>query len=382
MRLSSHYNIAMEIVSWMNSGGPPSVTINLGGVTREGKDAVNDMTYIILKVTELMSLNDPNMHARYMPGINSDTYLKRVCEVNYITGATPCIHNDAAVIEALTKTNKDWELEDIREWTANGCVEPCLAGMHFPCTGSVEFNLMAPLEMALNNGTHPLLEWELGPKTGEVEDFKNFEDFFEAFKKQFEFLCGQGVIGNNQIEMIHQEHMPSPLMSSLVEGCITNGRGVTRGGAKYNTSGITSIGLADVADSLTVIKKLIFDKKKITFKEFKEALKYNFEGYTSLRAWIQSHIPKFGSGDPEAFAMTDRVTHTVANFAHSQKNVRNGHYTSGWWSMNYHSIYGRVSGASPSGRLAGEAFTPGLTPHPTASKNLLDNLMDVGLAQG
>jgi pyruvate-formate lyase len=377
MRLSSHYNIAMEIVSWMNSGGPPSTTINLGGVTREGKDAVNDMTYIILKVTELLSLNDPNMHARYMPGVNSDVYLKRVCEVNYITGATPCIHNDAAVIEALTKVNKDWELEDIREWTANGCVEPCLAGMHFPCTGSVEFNLMAPLEMALNNGVHPLLDWHLGPKTGEVEDFKSFEEFFDAFKKQHAFLCGQGVIGNNQIETIHQEHMPSLLMSSLVEGCITKGRGVTRGGAKYNTSGITSIGLTDVSDSLNAIKKLVFDEKKIGFKEFKEALKYNFEGYTELRARIQNYIPKFGSGDSDAFAMTDRVTHLVADFAHSQENVRGGHYTSGWWSMNYHAIYGRVSGASPSGRLAGESFTPGLTPSPAASKNLLDNLMDV-----
>jgi len=379
LRLSSHYNISMEIVSWMNSGGPPSTTINVGGVTREGKDAVNDMTYIILKVTALLALNDPNMHARYMPGVNSETYLKRVCEVNYITGATPCVHNDAAVIEALTQVNPDWAIEDIREWTANGCVEPVLSGMHFPCTGSVEFNLMAPLEMALNNGVHPLLEWELGPETGDIDtgDFSTFEDFLDAFKKQHEFLCGQGVMGNNQIDRIHQEHMPSPLMSALVDDCIKNGRGITRGGAKYNTSGITSIGLADVTDSLSAIKKLVFDEKKITFKEFKKALQYNFEGYTSLRAWIQNHVPKFGSGDPEAFAMVDRVTHIVADFAHSQQNIRDGHYTSGWWSMNYHAIYGRVSGASPSGRLAGEAFTPGLTPHPSASNNIMDNLLDV-----
>lgn len=377
MRLASHYNIAMEIVSWMNSGGPPSTTINLGGVTREGADAVNDMTYIILKVTELLGLSDPNMHARYMPGVNSRTYLKRLCEVNYITGATPCIHSDAAVIKALSTVHPDWAIEDVREWTANGCVEPCLAGMHFPVTGSVEFNLMAPLEMALNDGVHPLLEWQLGPKTGGAEDFKTFDEFFEAFRKQHEFLCGQGVIGNNQIEQIHQEHMPSLLMSSLVDDCIARGRGITRGGARYNTSGITSIGLADVSDSLTAIKKLVYDEKKISFKELKEAMKFNFEGYRGLRAWIQHHVPKFGSLNEESFAMTDRVTRMVADFAHRQENVRGGTYTSGWWSMNYHAIYGRVSGASPSGRLAGEAFTPGLTPHPTASNNLMDNLLDV-----
>ena len=379
LRLTSHYNISMEIVSWMNSGGPPSITINLGGVKPDGSDAVTDMTYIILKVTEMLALSDPNMHVRFMPGVNSDTYLKRICEVNYITGATPCIHNDAAVIKALTIVNPDWAIEDIRNWTANGCVEPCIEGKQFPCTGSIEYNLMAPLEMALHNGVHPLLEWALGPKTGKIEDgdFKTFDEFLEAFKIQHEFLCGQGVIGNNQIDEIHQEHMPSPLMSALVDDCISKGRGITQGGAKYNTSGITSIGLADVSDSLFAIKKLVFDEKKISFKELKEALEYNFEGYKGLHAWIQNYIPKFGSGDPEAFKMVDRVTHIVADFAHRQKNIRGGHYTSGWWSMNYHAVYGRVTGASPSGRLAGEAFTPGLTPHPSASNNILDNLLDV-----
>lgn len=379
LRLSSHYNITMEITSWMNSGGPPSTTINLGGVTPQGGDAVNDMTYVILKVTEMMSLNDPNMHARFMPGVNSETYLKRVCEVNYITGATPCIHNDAAVVTALSEVNPDWPLEDVRDWTAVGCVEPCLQGMHFPCTGSIELNLMAPLEMAMNNGVHPLLDWALGPETGKVEDgdFATFDDFMAAFEKQYHFLCGISVVGNNQLGHIHQQHMPSPLISALVDDCIGKGRGVTRGGARYNTSGVTSIGMADVADSLSAIKKLVYEEKKISFKELKEALKYNFEGYKSLRAWIQNHVPKFGSGDPEGLAMADRVTHLVADYVHGQENYRGGHYTSGWWSMNYHAIYGRVSGASPSGRLAGEAFTPGLTPQPSASKNLLDNLLDV-----
>ena len=379
MRLSSHYIITMEIVSWMNSGGPPSTVIVVGGVKPDGTDAVNDMTYIILQATAMLALNDPNMHARVMPGVNSEAYLKRVCEVNYITGATPCVHNDAAMIESLKRVNPDWAIEDIRDWTANGCVEPCIPGKHFPTTGSVEFNLMAPLEMALNNGVHPLLEWKLGPDTGifEAGDFETFDDFFEAFRQQHAFLCGQGIIGNNQIEQVHQQHMPSPLMSALVDDCIKKGRGVTRGGARYNTSGITSIGLADVADSLTAIKKVVFDDKRFSFRDFKKALQYNFEGYTSLRAWIQNHVPKFGSGDPDAFQMVDRVTRMVADFAHGQETVRGGHYTSGWWSMNYHAVYGRVSGASPSGRLDGEAFTPGLTPHPSASNNIMDNLLDV-----
>lgn len=150
-----------------------------------------------------------------------------------------------------------------------------------------------------------------GPHLGRLDQilqpyFESDDDFFEAFKKQHAFLCGQGVIGNNQIEQVHQRHMPSPLMSALVDDCIQKGRGVTRGGARYNTSGVTSIGLADVTDSLSAIKKVVFDDKRVSFREFKKALQYNFEGYTSLRAWIQNHVPKFGSGDPDAFEMVDR----------------------------------------------------------------------------
>jgi len=125
------------------------------------------MTYIFLKVTELLALNNPNVHARYKPDKNSLAYLKRVCDVNYITGATPCIHGDDAVITALAAHG--WNMEDIRDWVVNGCVEPGIPGKHCSATSSIEFNLVAPLEMALNNGKHPLMNWKLGPETGIIE---------------------------------------------------------------------------------------------------------------------------------------------------------------------------------------------------------------------
>lgn len=374
---ASHQILAPDIGNWLNGDSPPNGTITLGGVTPQGEDAVNDMTYILLKVTELLSLNDPNVHARYKPGKNSFAYLKRVCDVNYITGATPCIHGDDAVITSLTAHG--WEIEDIRDWVVNGCVEPGIPGRHCSATSSIEFNLVAPLEMALNNGKHPLMDWELGPQTGIIEnsDFKNFEEFWNAFKQQCEFLFAQSIEGNSQLGEIYQKHQPAPLLSSMTEGCIKSGRGVTRGGAKYNSSGVSVIGLADVVDSLMVIKKIVFDKKICSFAELKEAIDGNFKNNIKLHAIVKTKSPRFGSGNDEAVDMANRVTSLVHDYFASYKNYRGGSHATGWWSMANHAVYGRVTGALPSGRLAGEPFTPGLTPHPSASPSLLDNLRDV-----
>ncbi|HNR88189.1 MAG TPA: pyruvate formate lyase family protein [Spirochaetota bacterium] len=378
LRINSHWPQTPDIGTLLNSGSPLNTTIVVGGVTEDGGDAVNDLSYLILKVTEMLVLNDPNMHARYQPGVNSRAFLRRVCEVDYITGATPCIHGDETVISAVS-AGKDWRIEDIRGWTPTGCVEPSLPGKSVSATSSLEVNLVAPFEMALNNGTHPLMQWDLGPKTGSIEngDFSNFEDFQNAFTKQCKFLFEQTVIGNNQLGAVHQRHLPAPLMSSLFDGCIEKGRGYARGGATYNSSGVSLTGLTDVVDSLMAIKKLVYDEKRVTFPELKKAIDSNFVGYEKLHAMIKSRVPRFGSGNQEALDMANWVTGMVNGYYRNQKNYRGGAYTTGWWSMNYHTAYGRVAGASASGRLDGEPFTPGLTPHPAASTNMLDNLLDV-----
>jgi pyruvate-formate lyase len=374
---ASHQFLIPDIGNWQNSGSSPNTTITVGGIKANGEDAVNDMTYIILKVTELLALNDPNMHARYKPDKNSIVYLKRACDVNYITGATPCIHSDDAVITALT--NHGWRIEDVRDWVATGCVEPSLPGKHSSSTSSLEINLVAPLEMTMNNGKHPLMNWNLGPKTGSIEngDFNTFEQFWSSFEKQCKFLFELSVIGNNQLGEVYQKHQPAPLLSSLVDDCIENGRGITRGGAKYNSTGASVIGLADVVDSLMAIKKLVFDEKIISFAEMKKAVDDNFTNNQKLHAMVKTRVQRFGSGSNEAVEMANKVTGLVHSYYSSQQNYRGGMYTSGWWSMANHAAYGRVTGALPSGRLAGEPFTPGLTPHPSASTSLLDNLRDV-----
>ncbi len=377
MRCTDHLPLTPDLANWYFGGSSSDQAITLGGVTPDGKDAVCDMTYIFLKVTEMLCIRDPNVNARFHPGINSNTYLKRLCEVNLITAATPSMHNDKAVMTSLEEFK--YAPEDLRNWSATGCVEPTLSGRHIGHTNFQMMNMVAALEMALNNGRHPLMKWKLGPDTGAVEngDFKTFDQFFDAFTKQFKFLIDRSIEYNEMLGHAHQYIRPTPLLSSLIEDSIAKGKDVTHGGARYNSSGAACIGLADVTDSMMAIKKLVFDEKRISFQELKKAVDENFENDPALHALVTKRVPFFGSGSDEAVAMADRITGFTHDYYGSHTNYRGGRYTTGFWSMSNHVIYGTLSGALPSGKLAGQPFTPGLTPEPHASTNLLDNIRDV-----
>ena len=377
MRLTDHVPLLPDIANYLFGGAASTQAITLGGVTPGGGDGVNDMTYIFLKAVEMLPVRDTNINARYHREKNSDAYLKRLCEVNIITSATPIMQSDTAVAKSLEP--RGYATEDINDWAATGCVEPSLQGQHFGHTGSILMNLVAALEMALNNGYHPLMKWKAGPETGDIinGDFRTFEDFYTAWAVQQQFLINQAVQLNNYLGEAHQQMRPAPLLSALMDGCIDKAKDVVNGGAKYNSSGTSNIGLADVADSLLVIKKLVFDEEKISFTRLKQAIDTDFNDDPALRAMVRNQVPRFGSGDAEALGMGQRVARTVHGCYQGHTNYRGGHYTTGFWSMSQHVAYGSLSGTLPSGRLAGKAFTPGLTPSPGASDNFLDNILTV-----
>ena len=147
--------------------------------------------------------------------------------------------------------------------------------------------------------------------------------------------------------------------------------------ARYNSSGTSNIGLVDVSDSLMVIKELVFERKTLSFMELKRAIDSDFKDNPALHAMVQNKVPRFGSGDKAALDMCQRVAMVVSEGYKQHTNYRGGHYTTGFWSMSQHVAYGSLSGTLPSGRLAGKAFTPGLTPSPGALKNFLDNMLAV-----
>jgi pyruvate formate-lyase/glycerol dehydratase family glycyl radical enzyme len=373
MACCDHMPLIPDIGNYLFGGSSSDQAITLGGVHADGTDAVCDMTYIFLKVTEMLGIRDPNVNARYQPGVSSDAYLQRLCEVNKITGATPSLHNDEAVLASIAQHG--YPLGEARDWSAVGCVEPTISGKQFGHTGSILMNIVAAMEMALGNGAHPLMNWKVGPETG--DEFDSFEEFIKAFEGQFSFLIDQAVAYNFMLANAHVALRPTPLLSAMMDGCVEKAKDVVNGGARYNSSGVALIGLADVTDSLMAIKTLVFDQKKTTLREFQDAIQGNFQSHPKLLSLVKNKAPKFGSGNPEAKEMAERV----ARFAHERfnahRNYRGGPYVTGFWSMSNHVAFGTLAGALPSGRLRGKAFTPGLTPQPGASVNLLDNLRDV-----
>lgn len=377
MRCTDHFPLSPDIGNTLFGGASSTQALTLGGVTPEGADAVNDMTYIFLKVTELLGIRDVNVNARYKPGVSSPTYLRRLCEVNLLTAGTPSMHNDDAVFAALQPHG--YPLEQIRDWSATGCVEPTISGQHMGHTGAILMNLVAGLEMALNDGVHPLIGEQIGPRTGDLAagDFTSFEAFFEAYAEQQRFLIAQAVELNNQLAEMHALHRPTPLLSALIGGSIESGTDVTRGGARFNSSGTSNIGLADVTDSLLALKQLVFDEQRVEIARFKAGIDSNFANDPALNALTQHQVSRFGSGDPAAREMANRVAKMVHDAYAAHCNYRGGSYRTGFWSMSQHVAYGNLSGALPSGRRAWKAFTPGLTPDPGASKSFLDNIQDV-----
>jgi len=375
LRCTDHLPQVADLGNQLFGGSSSDQAITLGGVLEDGSNAVCDMTFIILKVAEMLRLRDPNLNARYMPGVNSESYLRRLCEVNMLTGSTPSIHNDRAVNAALE--HQGFAPEDARDWSATGCVEPTSSGRHFGHTNCMMFSLVAPLEMALYNGYHPLCDEVLGPRTGDPAAFETFDRFLDAYMEQVAYLAGQAVACNNLFGETHRYVRPTPCLSSLIQGCMEKGRDVVEGGARYNSSGVALIGLADVVDSLMAVRTLVYEEKRVDFPTLLDALKNDFQGHETLHARIENKVPKFGSGDPETQAMAQGLMDRFYAMFQAFPHYRGGRYNAGYWSMSNHVAFGVLSGALPSGRRKNKPFTPGITPAPGARDSLLQNMQSV-----
>jgi len=377
LRINDHDPLVPSIGNKLFGGSSSDDTVTVGGVDNNGNDAVCDMTFIILKTNEMLCFQDPNLNARYYPGINSEEYLRRLVEVNVNMVSSPSIHNDKTMIDALV--NEGFALEDARDWAATGCVEPTIVGKHYGHTNCMLLNLVAPLEMALHDGIHPLIGEQVGPKTGlpTLQKFPTFDDFYDAYKKQLGYLIEKSIEINNYLGKTHQYIHPTPLLSAFYKGPLEKGKDVIQGGAIYNTSGVALVALTDVIDSLLVVRDLIYKKKELDFSTLLYALDDNFEnGSAELLSKIDQ-VDKFGSDKPGTQEIADDLIDFCYNEYKKTKNYRGGDYLVGYWSISYHVGYGMLTGALPSGRKAGKALTHGLTPAPGRSDLLLQNIQTI-----
>ena len=362
LKIADHVPLMPETGEELFGGTGSNQAVTLGGVDMQGNDAVNDLTYVTLRATELLRLRDPNVNCRYYPEVNPPEYLRRLCEVNVNTGATPCFHNDSSAIEALM--GQGVTLEHARDYSLVGCVEPVSSGRTYGHTGAILMNLTSALEMALFQGKHRLTEDEqFGPLTPAPETLDSFEKFKKVFETQLSWLIEQAVTLNNNLGRAHQLLHPTPLLSILTEGCMQNGKDVIEGGAAYNSSGVAVIGLAEVVNSLSAIQEFIFNKKAVSFAEMIASIKSNWdEPYKRLHQMVKTSKEKFGTDSKIAKENADYLIDLLHRNFQSKQNYRGGKYTVGYWTMTYHAGFALLTGAFPSGRMKGEPLPSGITP--------------------
>ncbi len=341
----------------MIGGYPARQNLVLGGQTRDGEDATNRLSYLCLKATSEVRLPQPSLSARYHNG-TPESFLLEVCRLVKLGLGFPAIHNDEINIPAQLR--RGISLEDARDYALVGCVEISVPGKSYNMPAGCKFNLPKCLELAIHNGISDTTQ--LGPRTGDILKFPSFEDLFAAYQKQVAFFIRQMVILENAIDMAHADLVPTPFLSAIVTDCIQRGKDITQGGAMYNFNGPQGVGLANVADSLAAVKKLVFDEKRITLSELKEALDVNFDDKETVRQILIQRAPKYGNDDDYvdliARSAMDVFTKEVEKYA----TPRGGCFQAGMFPATAHISFGRYVKATPDGRKAGEQFADGVSP--------------------
>ncbi len=332
--------------------------INSGGLKSDGSDGVNDVTYMVLDVIDEMRLLQPSSNIQ-LSRKNPDRFLKKACRIISKGWGQPSIFNADSVVEELVRQGKS--LEDARNGGTSGCVEAGAFGKEaYILTGY--FNLVKVLEITLNNGTDPRTGKKTGLETGEASKFNSFQELMEAYKKQLHHFIEIKIRGNNVIEKLYADLMPSPFLSILTNDCIKSGKDYNSGGARYNSNYIQGVGIGTLTDSFASIKKHVFDDKTCSMNELLDALQNNFEGCERLRLLVVNNTPKYGNDDDYADDIMKELFDAYYNEVNGRKTVKGGTYRVDMLPTTCHVYFGSVTGATPDGRKSGQPQSEGISP--------------------
>ena len=395
-----------------------------GGVNEDGVDVTNDLSFMCITASMHVALPQPSLSVRVWNG-SPHEFLIRAAELTRTGIGLPAYYNDEVIIPALI--SRGLTLADARDYNIIGCVEPQKAGKTEGWHDAAFFNMCRPLELVFHNGKDKGVQ--IGPKTGEVEDMKTFEEFYHAYKVQMDYAIKLLVNADNAIDVAHAQRCPLPFLSSMVDDCMKRGKSVQEGGAVYNFTGPQGFGVANMADALYAVKTLVYDEKKITMKELKEALLTNYgkglneedvsditkeiaqemreTGETvnehTVAAILKSVIaaseseaakengerilklieavPKFGNDLPEVDTFARDVAYTYTKPLEKYKNPRGGMFQAGLYPVSANVPLGAQTGATPDGRLAHTPVADGVSPSagkdthgPTAAANSVSRL--------
>ena len=395
-----------------------------GGQNEEGIDVTNDLSFMSIQASMHVFLPQPSLSVRVWNGTPHE-FLIRAAELTRTGIGLPAYYNDEVIIPSLM--SRGLTLKDARDYNIIGCVEPQKSGKTEGWHDAAFFNMCRPLELVFSNGIDKGVR--IGPATGNVEDMTTFEQFYDAYKKQMDYAIQLLVNADNAIDMAHAERCPLPFLSSMVDDCMKVGKTVQEGGAVYNFTGPQGFGVANMADSLYSVKTLVYDEKKITMGELKEALATNYgkglgaEDVAAMTAKIANElkeagktigekevaailntvvaaseapevkangerilklieeVPKFGNDIPEVDAFARDVAYTYTEPLQNYKNPRGGSFQAGLYPVSANVPLGAQTGATPDGRLAYQPVADGVSPSagkdvngPTAAANSVSRL--------
>lgn len=358
--------IKMSEMMWITSEGgskffagyQPFVNMCVGGVTRDGRDATNDLTYLLMDAVRHVRIYQPSLAAR-VHNKSPQKYLKKIVDVIRSGMGFPAVHFDDAHIKMMLA--KGVSIEDARDYCLMGCVEPQKSGRLYQWTSTAYTQWPICIELVLNRGVPLWFGKQVCPDLGDFSSFDTYEKFEAAVKEQIKFITKWSSVATVISQRVHRELAPKPLMSLMYEGCMESGRDVSAGGAMYNFGpGVIWSGLATYGDSMAAIKKLVYDEKKYTLAELNMALKADFEGYDQIKADCLA-APKYGNDDDYA----DMIVADLVHFTETEHRKYKTLYSilsHGTLSISNNTPFGQLLGASANGRRAWSPLSDGISP--------------------
>jgi trans-4-hydroxy-L-proline dehydratase len=332
--------------------------INLGGIMPDGSDGVNELSFVMLEVMDEIHLLQPQGNIQ-LSRKNPDQFLKAACRVIRNGYGYPSVFNADGVVEQMVRCGKS--IEDAREGGTSGCVETGAFGKEaYVLTGYL--NTPKIFEIALNNGVDPRTGRKIGIETGDPATFRTFDQVMEAFRRQLQHFVDIKITGNCLIEQLYARDMPAVFLSVLIDDCIRKGMDYNSGGARYNTSFIQCVGIGTITDSLSAIRRHVFEEKSLTMATLLDALKRDFAAEEPLRQTLFHKTPRYGNDDEYADGIMREVFDSLYNAIDGRPNARGGRYHVDMLPTTCHIYFGSVLGATPDGRKAGLPVSEGISP--------------------
>lgn len=341
-----------------SAGYPLFQNLCVGGVDSSGRDAVNDLSYMVIQGSMDVQMYQPSLSVKYNLARNPDKFLRKVVELIQMGTGFPAFHSDEAGI--LMMLNKGVPLPEAYNWNPCGCVETSLAGKQRCYTSYADYNLGAIVEFAMNDGKSVKYDRYVAARTGDPRSFETYEQFLEAVKEQIRYVLRCMVAGNQVTTEIVYD-MECPVASLTFKECLEKGSDYAWGGPKYSMGdGLDAIGVADLINSILAVKELVYDKKLVTMDTLCKALAADFVGYEDVNA-LCVNATKYGNDDKVADDLANDIFNFIADYIESFRHVF-GRYTAGILPVSGNTPFGEQVGALPSGRRAWKPLADGLSP--------------------